>query len=71
MDSEEVLYEFLRTHILPISAVKDGKSVDRFVKAGGITILIELLDHKNTEISIKCALQALKELTEEDVSAAD
>jgi hypothetical protein len=51
---------------MPISADKD-EAVLAFIEANGIPIVIELMDHPNTDISISCAVQFLKELTDEDV----
>ena len=65
-ESESALYEFIRTNVMPISADKD-EAVLAFIEANGIPVVIELMDHPNTDISISCAVQFLKELTDEDV----
>jgi hypothetical protein len=65
-ESESALYEFIRTNVMPISADKD-EAVLAFIEAKGIPVVIELMDHPNTDISVSCAVQFLKELTDEDV----
>jgi hypothetical protein len=66
MESEEKLHEFLKNEIMPLSAESDDKSVQFFVQGDGIRLLVEIMDHPNTDISIGCAAFLVKEITEED-----
>ena len=68
MESEGQLYDYLRTNILPISAVQDEQLIQNFISSEGIETLIELLDHPNSDISINCATLLLRELTDEEIS---
>ena len=54
-ESEETLYEYLRTQVMPISA-DNPEAVLNFIEAGGIPLLVELMDHQNSDISISCAV---------------
>jgi len=70
VEQEEILYEYLRTNILPLSAFKDTESMARFVEQGGVRAVAEVISHPNSDISVKCAVQLLKELTDEDIDAS-
>ena len=68
MESEGQLYDYLRTNILPISAVQEDQLIQNFISSDGIEMLIELLDHANSDISVNCATKLLQELTDEEIS---
>ena len=67
MESEENLYDFLRSQIMPLSAVQNQISIENFCEANGIQQIIEIMEHENTDISIACAIQLIKELTDEEI----
>ena len=67
MDSEELLYEYLRQNVLPLSANAVKEDIELFLNSGGIPLVLQTLDHDNSDISITCGIQLLKELTDEEM----
>jgi hypothetical protein len=67
MESEEELYEFLRQSVLPLSASSNSEDIETFLSSGGIPLILQVLDHENTDIAVSCGIQLLKELTDEEM----
>ena len=66
MESEEELYEILKNQVMPLSAEGDPEAISNFCKGDGVRLLVEIMDHPNTDISISCAAFLVKEITDEE-----
>ena len=66
MESEEELHETLKNQIMPLSAESNPDAIKYFCQAEGIRLLVEIMDHPNTDISISCAAFLVKEITDEE-----
>ena len=53
---------------MPLSAESGNEAIKNFVEADGVRLLVEIMDHPNTDISIGCAANLVKEITDEEQS---